>query len=232
MHISMRLTLLREFNTYIYVQYVQILTKIRAYAYTKYVQIHQSVFVCIWWYMHVYDSICTHLHIRTQYVHIRTIRTYTYILYLARFQPIMMPLIYVQIHAYTCIYQHIHTYTYIYMQIRSTLNEKVWIVVRCQCPAVTRTRCRQDTASGPPGDSQWLVTGHRRPAAPGGSARLSHWPWQAVTHTLNQPESDGRPAAGPPAGCHGHGPAAAATDYWVEELSIPSRSNTMSVSSQ
>jgi len=43
LQVSMRLTLLRAFDSYKYVQYVQILIKIRADTYTKYVQIHQLV---------------------------------------------------------------------------------------------------------------------------------------------------------------------------------------------
>ena len=73
-----------------------------------------------------------------------------------------------------------------------------------------------------------LLTGHRSPAASGpGRPDAAESLTVTVTHTLNQPESDGRPAAGPPEGCNGHGPAAVAPDYCVEELSIPSRSNTM-----
>ena len=107
------------------------------------------------------------------------VRTYTYILYLACFQP--MPLIYVQIHAYTYIYQRIHTYTYIYMKIRM-LNDKVWIVGRCQCPAVTRTRCRPapDTDWDCQWAARWPLTGHRSPAASGpgrlGGGWACHWP--------------------------------------------------------
>ncbi len=43
LQVSMRLTPLRAFDTYKYVQYVQILIEIRAYTYTKYVQIHHLV---------------------------------------------------------------------------------------------------------------------------------------------------------------------------------------------
>lgn len=92
-----------------------------------------------------------------------------------------MPLIYVQIHAYTYIYQRIHTYTYIYMKIRM-LNDKVWIVVRCQCPAVTRTRCRPapDTDWDCQWAARWPLTGHRSPAASGpgrlGGGWACHWP--------------------------------------------------------
>ena len=102
-----------------------------------------------------------------------------------------MPLIYVQIHAYTYIYQRIHTYTYIYMKIRM-LNDKVWIVVRCQCPAVTRTRCRPapDTDWDCQWAARWPLTGHRSPAA-SGPGRLGR---------AAEPVTDR--AAGPPAGCH------------------------------
>ena len=112
----------------------------------------------------IYTNTSIYMQIDTQYVQVRTIRTYTYILYLACFQP--MPLIYEQIHAYTYIYQRIHTYTYIYMKIRM-LNDKVWIVGRCQCPAVTRTRCRPapDTDWDCQWAARWPLTGHRSPAA-------------------------------------------------------------------
>ena len=112
-----------------------------------------------------------------------------------------MPLIYVQIHAYTCIYQRIHTYTYIYMKIRM-LNDKVWIVGRCQCPAVTRTRCRPapDTDWDCQWAARWPLTGHQSPAASGpGRLDAAESLTVTVTHTFNQPKSDGRPAAGPPA---------------------------------
>jgi hypothetical protein len=127
----------------------------------------------------IYTYTSIYMQIDTQYVQVRT-STYIYIhLYLACFQP--MPLIYVQIHAYTYIYQRIHTYTYIYMKIRM-LNDKVWIVVRCQCPAVTRTRCRPapDTDWDCQWAARWPLTGHRSPAASGpgrlGGGWACHWP--------------------------------------------------------
>ena len=92
---------------------------------------------------------------------------------------------------------HILTYTNVYIHIRIYTWKYVCWMIRCElwCAAsalqwlglgAARPLTLTETASGPPGD-HWLVTGHRRPAAPVGSAAA-------------EPVTDR--AAGPPAGCH------------------------------
>ena len=92
---------------------------------------------------------------------------------------------------------HILTYTNVYIHIRIYTWKYVCWMIRCElwCAAsalqwlglgAARPLTLTETASGPPGN-HWLVTGHRRPAAPVGSAAA-------------EPVTDR--AAGPPAGCH------------------------------
>ena len=106
---------------------------------------------------------------------------------------------------------HILTYTNVYIHIRIYTWKYVCWMIRCElwCAAsalqwlglgAARPLTLPDSDSGCQWAARWPLTGHQSPAASGpGRLDAAESLTVTVTHTFNQPKSDGRPAAGPPA---------------------------------